>query len=323
MSNKGKIKNILPFIFLALSIILLISIGTSLSKFIMEEKDNITGGYTDFILEHDGNGKSIILQKDSNSNDYIGYIEFNVYNYRDEQVSARDVKFNFATPTDDELSAGAVDDGWGTSIPIKVPTHKGKYQAEIVGQQDSYYTLEGNTKNTISVRLQVTYTPVAGDDLVSGDFIDHISMILITTDPYESRQVIDVNISNSLISFGIIEKNYFDFSERQVTINTSSDFSADSSNYNAKLEFYYSNVIFDEARFKAENANVELVISEIEGKITISNIKPSSQIVLHFYTLDSSNQSLKVKAFVNDEVYEKVSGLGDINSDETYNVFSN
>lgn len=320
MKDKKHSRNMLPSILLILSFLLLIFIGTSLSKFILNKSDNITGGYTDFILEHDAEGKTAILQKE-NETIYTGYVEFNVYNYRDEKVSARNVIYDLRLPEPQEISNGYVDDGWGNNILINKPKASGEYDVTIESTGGDK-TLNENVKESEAVRIKINYTLGQNDDLESLDFSDKISIILETSEPYSSRQVINVDVSNSLLSFNVVSKNYFGFTEETVTINTAADLSPNNDNIFSKVEFSYSGITFDESRFITENSNVELSISN--NIITISNIRPSSQLILHFYTSKSS--ILTVKAFSNQNdttPYKSVSGLGKCDANGVYVVYSN
>ena len=87
-------KRINLILLLAAAVLALVFAGTSLSRFVFEENDRIRGSYTNFILEHDGEGQTAILQDDAvEEGRSVAFLLVNIRNYEegggDESVSAR------------------------------------------------------------------------------------------------------------------------------------------------------------------------------------------------------------------------------------------
>lgn len=308
-----KSKNLIFAICLIACIVLLACMGTSLSKFLFRDDDNITGGYTAFVLAHNADGQSAVLQSDG-SGSYVGYVDVQVFNYTAEQTSARDVEFTLRAPEADEIQNGSVDDGWGNKIDLE--QENTDYLAELVS--GASYKLTGGAKNSVSLVLKITHSGA-----VSGDFNDKVSIIIETSSPYIVRQVFTVSVTNSLVSFGISSEDYFNFDGRKVTVKTSADFSSQSgaNGYTTQLGFTLSgNIMFDSARF-ASDYPASGVKAELNGTtLKISGIAPAAEIDLHFYLTGAA--TLTVTVTIDDTPYEKVSGLGAIDGNGVYTVIT-
>ena len=87
---------------LAMAFALFVALAcTSLSKFVFRQEDYIVGSYTDFVISHDGEGQTAVLQsiEDTEGYNYEGYIALSVSNFTENKFSKRDVEFSLRAPT--------------------------------------------------------------------------------------------------------------------------------------------------------------------------------------------------------------------------------
>ena len=68
----------------------------SVSKFVLTDKKELVGAYTDFVLSHDGAGQTAVLRQTGTT--ATGYIAVTVSNFADEKVSRRNVRFMMRPP---------------------------------------------------------------------------------------------------------------------------------------------------------------------------------------------------------------------------------
>ena len=64
----------------------------SVSKFVLSDRKELTGVYTDFVLSHDGEGQTAVIRKEADGS-CTGYVVVSVNNFDADKVSKRDVRF--------------------------------------------------------------------------------------------------------------------------------------------------------------------------------------------------------------------------------------
>lgn len=120
---------------LAMAFALFVALAcTSLSKFVFRQEDYIVGSYTDFVISHDGEGQTAVLQsiEDTEGYNYEGYIALSVSNFTENKFSKRDVEFSLRAPTDEENTDKQVTDAWGNRYSLA--EYSGNYTVDIVGR---------------------------------------------------------------------------------------------------------------------------------------------------------------------------------------------
>lgn len=289
--KRGKRYKIVVF---AIAFALFVALAcTSLSKFVFQQEDYIVGSYTDFVISHDGDGQTAILQsiEDTEGYNYEGYITLSVSNFTEDKISKRNVAYSFRAPEDEEIEAKEVTDAWGKSYSLA--EHSGNYSVDIVGQTSE---LEGGKKDKEYLTLRIrrkTPDSEKGIEQISDTEEEYLTVILETTKPYHDLQVFTINASTSLISVNASsEQDYHGVPQTAVNLKTSRLFVRESESvqeektYIAQVTFTLSgDVVFDVARFE-ETYSVEISPPEQTsgGMVYTFSIPSGSDMNLYFYT---------------------------------------
>ena len=316
--RRGVCKKLI-FLFAALSVLIAFAC-VSVSKFVITDKKELVGTYTAFVLSHDGEGQTAVMQTDKNG-ETTGYIVVTVSNFTDEKVSKRDVRFSLRVPTDDELEATKVTDAWGAEHALAADSKY--YAVTIVDENDKELTdtsaatlLSANAKNSSSLLLKIkrkaTAEPMASDET------ERISIILQTSWPYKDLQVFDVNTTTARLSVGVSSDVYQGFTRETVNLKSATEFIRSSetpvagASYLATVEFALSGeVVFDAARYR-ETYGFAPVFNSEQNKYAVT-IRSGADVNLYFYV--RGNCSVTVSATIADgstaQGEEKVSGVND------------
>ena len=294
--------------------VLVIFACVSVSKFVLTDKKELVGVYTDFVLSHDGNGQTAVIKKDNaTSSSYTGYIAVTISNFTDEKVSKRDVKFSLRTPTDEEINAGFVVDAWENKH--NVDKGSGNYEVTIVDENDDVVTedsdvtlLKSNERNSSVVLLKITRKANASSAMPE-DGSEQLSIILQTSRPYKDLQVFTINTTMSRLSMGVFSDVYNGHSRKTVNLKSAAEFvrSAGYLPYRAKVEFAIDGeAVFDYARYDESYETAP----RLENGKWIVTIRPGADVNLYFYVYGSC--TVTVSATVDDgktdPVSEKISG---------------
>lgn len=280
-------KRINLILLLAAAVLALVFAGTSLSRFVFEENDRIRGSYTNFILEHDGEGQTAILQDDAIEEGLsVAFLLVNIRNYEegggDESVSARAITYSIRTASEAEAKQGIMN-AWGDVVLPADSVHPGTVTAQdgnpgyeytlavaddagnpLDQNSDEYKNLTslgdpdtdietppGPQERSVQLRLERTGTPL------QDGATETLTVVLETDRPYKDVRAFNVTVTSGLISASMATDEYFGFVQKQVNIRTAPDFSradlAEDSEYGAILTFTVSgNAVFDLARFHDE-----------------------------------------------------------------------
>lgn len=316
--RRGVCKKLI-FLFAALSVLIAFAC-VSVSKFVITDKKELVGTYTAFVLSHDGEGQTAVMQTDKNG-DTTGYIVVTVSNFTDEKVSKRDVRFSLRVPTEDELRATKVTDAWGAEHALAADSKY--YDVTIVDENDEELTdtsaatlLSANAKNSSSLLLKIkrkaTAEPMASDET------ERISIILQTSEPYKDLQVFDVNTTTARLSVGVSSDVYQGFTRETVNLKSATEFIRSpekpvlGASYLATVEFALSGeVVFDAARYR-ETYGFAPVFNSEQNKYAVT-IRSGADVNLYFYV--RGNCTVTVSATIADgsaaQGEEKVSGVND------------
>lgn len=316
--RRGVCKKLI-FLFAALSVLIAFAC-VSVSKFVITDKKELVGTYTAFVLSHDGEGQTAVMQTDKNG-DTTGYIVVTVSNFTDEKVSKRDVRFSLRVPTADELNATKVTDAWGAEHALAADSKY--YDVTIVDENDAELTdtsaatlLSANAKNSSSLLLKIkrkaTAEPMASDET------ERISIILQTSEPYKDLQVFDVNTTTARLSVGVSSDEYQGFTREIVNLKSATEFIRSpetpvaGASYLATVEFALSGeVVFDAARYR-ETYGFAPVFNSEQNKYAVT-IRSGADVNLYFYV--RGNCTVTVSATIADgspaQGEEKVSGVND------------
>ena len=313
--RRGVCKKLI-FLFAALSVLIAFAC-VSVSKFVITDKKELVGTYTAFVLSHDGEGQTAVMQTDKNG-DTTGYIVVTVSNFTDEKVSKRDVRFSLRVPTGDELEARKVTDAWGAEHALAADSKY--YDVTIVDENDKELTdtsaatlLRANAKNSSSLLLKIKRKAA-----MPAEGTEYLSIILQTREPYRDLQVFNVNTTTARLSVGVSSDVYQGFTRETVNLKSATEFvrSPDlpitTASYLATVEFtLQDNVIFDYARYAEAYGDVP-AYDQANNKYTIT-VRSGADVNLYFYV--RGNCSVTVSATIADgsaaQGEEKVSGVND------------
>lgn len=325
------------FIVLFAALVLaLVFAGTSLSRFVFEENDTISGGYTNFILAHNGEGQTAILQsrmQEGGSSTDVAYILVDFSNFEVDSsgelaISQRKIQYSLRTPNEEEWSAG-ITDAWGEKVmeaselqatqsknyTVSLANDAGEPIDDDSPEYAERTTLEEKVQDTNSVLLRIERTE--GETLAPGVY-ETLTIVLETQEPYIDRRVFNISVTASLISLGsLVSDEYFGFNAYRVSLRTAADFTDEdqynNADYGAELTFTASQgLIFDAARFADAYPNI--IVTPVSGENGYSYTffaLPGSEIDLYFYTAaDSYSLTVSAKVNGNDKNYEHISGVG-------------
>lgn len=346
MLNKQSNNNRSKLLFLSSLIITLILIYIAqawlvptLSRYVKRERDEIKAYYTSLHFSTTGQGKTIALEND------IGYIDFDLRNYIGENVTQRDIVYSISKPTifyqankeaiGDQDGDGDVDnddyriyvaggnklhvlDVWGNAQEVEDSTYL--YDVEIV-QNDgevvsegvytfTYEKLGSSAKGkTHSLTCKVTRSD-------TGNLLDEqISLVVQLTKPYKEVFIINMKVSDKLITFAHKENvEIFDVAFDKLYIQTADLFAyyknnierttkvGDATSYYKftpaafKLTIYWSGYVLDEEHLEeihigtssapGVDKNFDTVGSE--GKPNNSGTIPNPNVNSPYYDIEQA-----------------------------------
>lgn len=268
----------------------------SVSKFVLTDKKELVGVYTDFVLSHDGDGKTAVIKTETNDSvaGYKGYIVVTVSNFTADKVSKRDVKFTLRVPTAEELESGFVTDAWKNKHSLAAESKY--YDVSIVDENDEELTessnatlLKSDKKNSSSLMLKIKRKAAGtGVPAMPAEGTEYLSVILQTSEPYRDLQVFTVNTTMARLSVGVSADEYRGYERKTVNLKSSAEFvrSPDlpitTASYLATVEFtLQGNVIFDYARYAEAYGDVP-AYDPANNKYTIT-VRPGADVNLYFY----------------------------------------
>ena len=196
------------------------------TRYIKREKDEIRSYYTGLYCDNTGDGSAVALENG------VGYVDFKIMNYIDEDVTKRDITYDIRTLDTfydvngkeivdsnsngnnvDELASADnlyVKDVW--NIPQLIGKDSYKYNVDIIKNdgetRDGLYlfSYEERAENGGAVGKvhNVTVRIERKDDKDVGEFsgsTEDVSLVIQLSSPYKEVYVVDITISNRLIVF--------------------------------------------------------------------------------------------------------------------------
>ena len=303
--SKGAGKKLI-FLF-AVLLALVVFACVSVSKFVLTDKKELVGAYTDFVLSHDGAGQTAVLRQTGTT--ATGYIAVTVSNFADEKVSRRNVRFMMRPPVSGEISDGYVTDAWG--VKHNVTAESSYYDVEIVDENDNVVSgtsdvtiLEADVKNSVSLLLKITRKASA-------------PAMEETSEPYKDLQVFTVNTTMARLSVGVSSDVYNGYDRKIVNLKSAVDFVRnatvqENSSYLAEVEFsLVGEVVFD-AVYYEEEYGFAPVYNAGRDKVTLT-VRAGADVYLSFYVTGTCNVAVSATVYdgLTQPGAEKVSGVSD------------
>lgn len=312
-----------------MAVLAALAAATSVSRYVFDRDDVITGSFTNLYFTHNGDGRTVIMEESGSG--YTGYLALTAYNYDGDNISARDISYSVRLPSDAELDAGEVVDAWGTAIrldnvAIAEATRRYSVQFDPVKESSTIAAAgsEDNlmrNENTDIVKIERGGGASAGSLTFEGE---SIYVIIDIISPYRELRAFVVNTSSSLISVAtsLIDTadTHFGYPQYSVYVQTARHFENAVPNVNltspVKVQLTWTSgspVIFDDGRLISET-NGNLVQGEVpadnakwsglwsassaSGSTTVTLfLEQGSEVSLYFYVTDPSAFSCTVKAW--------------------------
>lgn len=200
------------------------------SRYIKRTQDEIKAHYTALYFASTGEGKTIAIEGG------VGYIDFDLRNYINENVTQRDIVYTITKPTEFYDNNGNkignptsydgdlhVLDVWGK--PQKVAKSTSLYDVQIVENNgevvsEGVYTFTYEKLGTGAKGKVHTLTCkiIAPEGHEPKD--DKISLVVQLSKPYKEVLIINMNISNRLITFSHKEINVFNVPFDKIYVQT-------------------------------------------------------------------------------------------------------
>lgn len=269
---------VLATIFVLLVVVYMFNSGlmSTIGRYIKREQDEIKAYYTSLYFDTDGQGKSIAVESNE------GYVEFNLMNYIDDNVTQRDIEYTIMKPStfydengdplaSDQLASQDklyVLDVWGK--PKEVAKNTYLYDVEIVkntgeatGVGTYKFTYEKLGTSAVGKTHHVNLKLNRNGSELTAD--ENISIVVQLTKPYREVFIINMVASSRLITFSTLEATKFEVPFEELHIQSADLYgfyksgdqrksaSYGSSNYQdlftskaIKLTLTWNGLIFDE-----------------------------------------------------------------------------
>lgn len=256
MTKKTRMTSLI--LLLVVALLAAIVAGTSVSRYVFDRNDNITGNFTNLYFSHNGDGTTAIMEEDEGSNTYVGYISLTAFNYETDsegatRVTPREIQYRFVGI--EKVIPGAVGntftDDWGTVYTLTnsaAVAASYNYKVEPVDESggSGYDTSASGSEpyDRCSLGGQTT-TDAAGEEV--GVRASDTNMLKITrtadsnltdketfyiiieiTMPYQEYAFFEVDASTSLIAVANSGTNsndtYFGYNQLALNIQTARDY---------------------------------------------------------------------------------------------------
>ena len=204
---------------------------STLTRYIKREQDEIKAYYTSLYFDTNGQGKTIALENS------VGFVDFSLSNYIGEDVTQRDIEYEIKRPdkfydadgneiAKEDLADAEklyVLDVWGEPQEVAKSTYL--YTVEVTKNtgdkvSDTKYLFEYEKLGTSAVgKTHHVNLKVSRD---SGEVAaeEPISIVVQLTKPYTEVKIINMTVSNRLITFSTSKVNRFGLDFDQLHIQS-------------------------------------------------------------------------------------------------------
>ena len=311
---------------LILALLAAVVAGTSVSRYVFDHEDNISGSFTTLYFSHNGEGATAIMEKQGDGNSYIGYISLTAFNHTGGHVSARQIKYKVrALESKDVKDGNTIEDAWGTPQILSNPqaiTNSGNYSVNAKESAADGLSLGENAPDGADPQEASRTDILTIKRTGGGNSIDNTPesfyIVIEITKPYSAIYVFLVNASTSLVSVGATSVNdpgsHFGYAETEVRIQTARHYEFTYTKDNTKVESSApakvtltwdssTPVIFDSGRFaQSAEGNIDRLdslptggnwqkgwyIESSGGEVTLTLFLPhGSDLALYFYVPQS------------------------------------
>lgn len=216
------------------------------SRYIKEEQDKIIAYYTKLYIDSDGHSKTAALENN------LGHVDFKLMNFIDDNVTQRDIEYTVDVINKQDGSGhdltqfydkdgneiNSINDGdelylldvWG--IPQQVGSDTYKYRIDV---QSNDGEINPETQNFLFSYEKLGASAVGKTHSVSVKInrihnveivgTEHITIVIRIVKPYTEIFLIDVEISNKLITFSDADVEKFEIDFKRLYVQTADVFS--------------------------------------------------------------------------------------------------
>lgn len=236
MKRKSKVLSLI--LLLVLALLTAIAAGTSVSRYVFREQDQITGSFTDLYFSHDGQGRVVLMEPESSSenSDYVGYFTFTANNFEGDNVTPRNIEYTLRLPTQTELSNGYIMDAWGTEQSL-INSEEDRVTVSNTQKYELAYYDDGVNSSTIAaIPDGENFLPNSHSDMFTltrnadGERLEGETIYLIAeiTYPYQELHLFTVNTSTNLLTVSATPvrdpETHFSYTQYWVNVQTARSF---------------------------------------------------------------------------------------------------
>lgn len=236
MKRKSKVLSLI--LLLVLALLTAIAAGTSVSRYVFREQDQITGSFTDLYFSHDGQGRVVLMEPESSSenSNYVGYFTFTANNYEGDNVTPRNIEYRLRLPTQTELSNGYIMDAWGTEQSL-INSEEDRVTVSNTQKYELAYYDDGVNSSTIAaIPDGENFLPNSHSDMFTltrnadGERLESETIYLIAeiTYPYQELHLFTVNTSTNLLTVSATPvrdpETHFSYTQYWVNVQTARSF---------------------------------------------------------------------------------------------------
>lgn len=232
MKRKSKVLSLI--LLLVLALLTAIVAGTSVSRYVFREQDQITGSFTNLYFSHDGQGRVVLMEPGSSSenSDYVGYFTFTANNFEGDNVTPRNIEYTLRLPTQTELNNGYIMDAWGTEQQLSDTAILGNTQKYKL----AYYDNGVAVSTIVAVPDGENFLPNSHSDMFTlmrnedGERLESETIYLIAeiTYPYQELHLFTVNTSTNLLTVSATPvrdpETHFSYTQYWVNVQTARSF---------------------------------------------------------------------------------------------------
>ena len=204
---------------------------TTLTRYIKREQDEIKAYYTSLYFDTNGNGKTIALENN------VGYVDFSLMNYIGEDVTQRDIEYEIKRPekfydeegkeiAEADLASAEklyVLDVWGEPQEVAKSTYLytievNKNTGEKVSDTKYLFSYEKLGTSAVGKTHHVNLEVSRDSGEVAAE--EAISIVVQLTKPYREVKIINMTVSNRLITFSTSKEDKFGLEFDKLHIQT-------------------------------------------------------------------------------------------------------
>ena len=338
-----------------IAVVLNIIIIYTSARYIKRSKDEIIAHYTSLYLDSTGENRVVTLE------DNIGYIDFKLMNYIDDNVTQRDIVYTINTPSSfydengnklDESSYGKKDlyvlDVWKKPQLIGKDSYKYdisivKNTGEKVADENGKFLFTYEKKDNVAIGKthNITLKFERKDDSELTE--EKISVVVQLEKPYKEVHIFNITISDRLIGFASAKKINFDIDYQILYIQSinsfsylkkdTNDYASRQVEYNGETYTFSSNPIRLTINWKGLMLDQNIIHRIHDGNIRENEFGDLDIGKPYIYSIDSTLDSGTMVIYIPQSTnfyleFQKYSELQEINviievnTDKGYQIYN-